>query len=61
MLKKKSCIRKLVGANDECIKDPKKIMTEIHSFYANLYDKASCDQGGGVSTHEFLKDIHIKS
>lgn len=29
-------------------------------FYANLYDKASCDQGGGVSTDEFLKDIHIK-
>ena len=35
-------------------------MTEIHSFYVNLYDKASCDQDWGVSTDEFLKDIHIK-
>ena len=44
--KKKSCIRKLVGFNDECIMAPKQIMTEIHSFYANLYDKDSCQQGG---------------
>ena len=55
--KKKSCIRKLVGFNDECIMDPKQIMTEIHSFYANLYDKDSCQQGG-LSIDEFLKNVN---
>ena len=59
--RKKSCIRKLVGANDECLTDPKQIMTEIHGFYANLYDEASFDLGRSVKTDEFLKNIHIKS
>lgn len=55
--KKKYCIRKLVGVNDECIRDPKQIMTEIHSFYANLYDKDSCQQGD-LSIDEFLKNVN---
>ena len=35
-------------------------MTEIHSFYTNLYNKESCDQDGGVSTDEFLKNVNTK-
>ena len=46
-----------MGFNDECIMDPKQIMTEIHSFYANLYDKDSCQQGG-LSIDEFLKNVN---
>ena len=45
-----------MGVNDECIMDPKQRMTEIHSFYANLYDKDSCQQGG-FSIDEFLKNV----
>ena len=36
---------------------PKQIMTEIHSFYANLYDKDFCQQGG-LSIDEFLKNVN---
>ena len=35
----------------------KQIMTEIHSFYANLYDKDSCQQSG-LSIDEFLKNVN---
>ena len=35
--KKKSCIRKLI-TNDISTTDLKLIRTEIHKFYANLYD-----------------------
>ena len=57
--KKKSCVRKLVVANDECTTDPKRIMTEIHNFYANLYDTDTrdCDD---LSTDQFLRNINIK-
>ena len=37
--KKKSCIRKLNLENDNYTSDAKEILNEIHSFYANLYDK----------------------
>ena len=37
--KKKSCIRKLNLENDNYTSDAKEILSEIHSFYANLYDK----------------------
>ena len=32
-------------------------MTEIHNFYANLYDKDSCQQGG-LSIDEFVKNVN---
>ena len=35
--KKKSCIRKLIRANGEETTVPDTIMTEIHSFYSELY------------------------
>ncbi|KAL9963192.1 hypothetical protein ACROYT_G032369 [Oculina patagonica] len=57
--KKKSCIRKLVVASEECTTDPKEIMTEIHTFYANLYDTDSCDRDD-LSTDEFLRNINTK-
>ena len=38
--KKKSCIRKLIRANGEEITVPDTIMTEIHSFYSELYDES---------------------
>ena len=56
--KKNSCIRKLVGANDEYTTDPKQIMTEIHNFSANLYDDSR--ESGGLSTDEFLSSINTK-
>ena len=37
--KKKSCIRKLNTENDKSTTNPKEILDEIQSFYANLYDK----------------------
>ena len=37
--KKKSCIRKLTIENDKSTSNPKEILNEIQSFYANLYDK----------------------
>ena len=32
-------------------------MTEIHNFYANLYDTDSRDRGG-LSTEEYLRNIN---
>ena len=37
--KKKSCIRKLNTENNKSTSNPKEILNEIQSFYANLYDK----------------------
>ena len=37
--KKKSCIRKLNTENDKSTSNPKEILNEIQSFYANLYNK----------------------
>ena len=37
--KKKSCIRKLNTKNAKTTSNPKEILSEIQSFYANLYDK----------------------
>ena len=37
--KKKSCIRKLNTENDKTTSNPKEILNEIQSFYANLYNK----------------------
>jgi len=54
--KKKSSIRKLVTTGDKCTTEPKQIMTEIHNFYANLYDKDS----GSIPSDEFLKGINSK-
>ena len=36
--KKKSCIRKLNTKKDKTTSNPKEILNEIQSFYANLYD-----------------------
>ena len=36
-------------------------MTEIHSFYANLYDKDSCEQGGVSTTVEFLTNVNTNT
>ena len=48
--------RKLVTTDDKCTTEPKQIMTEIHNFYANLYDKDSAN----IPNDEFLKGISSK-
>ena len=53
--KKKSCIRKLIRANGEETTVPDTIMTEIHSFYSELYDEKPGIQGD-YSTCPFLED-----
>ena len=54
--KKNSTIRKSVTTDDKCTTEPKQIMTEIHNFYANLYDKDS----RSIPSDEFLKGINSK-
>ena len=54
--KEKSSIRKLVTTEDKCKTVPKHIMTEIHNFYANLYDEDS----GSIPSDEFVKGINSK-
>ena len=53
--KKKSCIRKLIRANGEETTVPDTIMTEIHSFYSELYDEKSGIQTD-YSICPFLED-----
>ena len=53
--KKKSCIRKLIRANGQETTVPDTIMTEIHSFYSELYDEKSGIQTD-YSICPFLED-----
>ena len=49
-------MRKLVTTDEKCTTKPIQIMTEIHNFYANLYDKDS----GNIPNDKFLKGINSK-
>ena len=53
--KKKSCLRKLIRTNGDQTTVPDTIMSEIHSFYLELYDKKSGIQTD-YSTCPFLED-----
>ena len=53
--KKKSCIRKLIRSNGDETTVPVTIMSEIHSFYSELYDEKSGIQTDYTSC-PFLED-----
>ena len=48
--KKKSSVRKIFTRDSKLTNNPKKIMDELESFYANLYDGSSCSLDSATST-----------
>ena len=48
--KKKSSVRKIVTRDNKLTNNPKKIMDELESFYANLYDGSNCSLDSASST-----------
>ena len=48
--KKKSSVRKIFTRDSKLINNPKKIMVELESFYANLYDGSNCSLDSTTST-----------
>ena len=57
---KKSCIRKLNTENDKTTSNPKEILNEIQSFYANLYDK-KVDHSDENLMESFLCKVDINT
>ena len=53
--KKKSSVRKIFTRDNKLTNNPKKIMDELESFYANLYDGSNCSLDSATST--FLYDL----
>ena len=47
--KKKSSVRKIFTRDGKLTNNPKKIMDELESFYANLYDGSSCPSDSATS------------
>ena len=48
-LKKKSSVRKIFTRDGKLSKNPQKIMDELESFYADLYDGSSCPSDSATS------------
>ena len=48
--KKKSSVRKIFTRDSKLTNNPKKIMDELESFYANLYDGSNCSLDSTTST-----------
>ena len=52
--KKKTSVRKIFTSEGSLTHDPDKIMTELESFYSNLYDGNSCADPEMISS--FIRD-----
>ena len=55
--KKKSCVRKIFMSDGKLTTNPPKIMSELESFYSNLYKDNSDEVSGTVNLSSFLNDL----